>query len=446
MSVAVGKAAKVNRGKKGRGKNRRDSLPNFWERSAPDLRFGEEDFRVTCFRGERKNPAERKVSLDSYVTGIGWEDAGPILRGSLSLMKAKGHKPLAVSEGHVIQLEAAKKQGGKYRVIWKMRVENVSASAAAGSMELTLADELAWLQKSKDEWMFKKAKQGKGDNRTKRPRGWLAHQVAEEVCRRYGVKVGRLAKGTKRITNLTEKNASPLEIIMKAYKIERDHTGRKFVVRMREGRLEVVLLRRSKTMLLMGETLIEATITRGLRAGMATAAHVRATLKDSSKEKHKKIEADVVSKRASKRYGYVHTTIHLDDPVNSKAQARKLAKRKLVTSMRPSREVTLTHPGVSSLFRGDAIRMRLPELGLTEIVYVKSVSHSVGSGEYTMSVTCGFQDPYIDKKGEEIRKKRCKEARKHDRKVPGFCGDGSRRPQPRQAITRGEAVTPHRRR
>lgn len=445
MTVAVGQAAKVNRGRSGRGRNRRDVLPDYWQHSAPDLAFGEEDFRVTCFRGERKNPAERKVSLDPYVSAVGWEDAGPILRGSISLNKERGKRPLAVNEGHVIQLESAHKPGGRYRVIWKMRVEGSSASASGGVQEFQLADEMAWLQKSRDDWMFKKAKKGKANNRTKRVNGWLAHQIAQEVCRRYGVKVGRLAKGTHRINNLTEKNASPLEVIMKAYKTERDHTGRKFVVRMRNGRLEVVVLRRSKTLLLLGETLIEATITRSLRKGLATAAHVRASLKDGKKEKHKKLEADVVAKRASARYGYVHTTIRLEDPVSSKAEARKLAKRKLITAMRPSREVTLEHPGVSTLFRGDAIRLRLPELGLTEIVYVKAVSHSVSSGNYNMSVTCGFQDPYIDKKGEEIRKKRCKEARKHNRTMPSFCG-GQRRPQPKRAVSRAEAVTSQRRR
>lgn len=432
-------SAKANRGKQGRGRNRRDVLPNFWQRSAPDLEFGEEEFTLTCFRPERKNPKERKVSLDPFNTNFGWEDAGPILRGTVTLNKVEGKKPLAVNEGHIIQLESAHKPGGKKRVIWRMRVESVNASAAAGTHEVQIADEMAWLQKSRDDWMFKKAKKGKANNRTKRVNGWLAHQIAKEVCRRYGVKVGRLAKGTHRITNLTEKNASPLEIIMKAYKIERSHTGRKFVVRMREGKLEVVLLRRSKTLLLLGETLIEATIARSLRKGLATAAHVRATLKDGKKERHKKLEAEVVAKRASKRYGFVRTTIRLEDPVHSKAEARKLAKRKLITSMRPSRQVTLEHPGVSSLFRGDAIKLRLPELGLTEIVYVKSVAHSVSSGQYTMSVTCGFQDPHIDKKGEEIRKKRCEEARKHGRTPPDFCS-GEKRPQPRQAVARSEAV------
>lgn len=431
--------ARENRGKTGRGLSRRDHLPDYWQRSAGDLGFGEEEFRLTCFRPERKNPDERKVSIDPYVTSTSWEDSGPILKGSLILQAARSKRPLAINEGHMIRLEAAPRLGGQYHIVWEMRVTDSGVTASSGIHEYQLADELAWLQKSRDDWQFRKSKK-QGDNRTKRPQGWLAHQIAQEVCRRYGVQIGKLAKGTHRITNLTERNASPLDIIMKAYKAERQHTGRRFVVRMRQGKLEVVTLRRSGALLLLGETLIDATIQRSLRKGFATAAHVRATLKDQKKEKHKKLEADVVAKRASKRYGYVHTTIRLDDPVHSKAEARKLAKEKLAKSMRPTREVTLEHPGITTLHRGDALKLRLPELGLQEIVYVKTVAHTVASGSYAMSVTCGFSDPYIDKKGEKIREKRCEEARKHNRTPPSFCsGEDHPRPTPAKAQSRSEA-------
>lgn len=455
-------ATRVSRGKSGRGKNRREVLPDYWQRAAPDLKFGEEDFRVTVLRPQEKNPADRKSALDSFVTDVEWEDAGPILHGSVTLTTEKETKPLAVGEGDVIRLESAHRRGIHYVTVWDMRVEDVNENASDGTIELTLSDELAWLQKSREDWSFKasglKQKTGKktkkekeeakekgekqegegvGDVRFKRAHGWYCHEIAEEVCRRYGVKVRRLAKGTHLIKNLTEQNASPLEVIMKAYKIERENTGRRFVVRFRRGKLEVGVMVRSKTMLLIGETLIEATVSRALQKGLATAATVTATIKGKKKQKHDKLETTVVAKRASKRYGYVHTTIHLEDPVSSKAEMRKLAKRKLITSMRPSREVSLEHPGISTLFRGDSIKLQLPELGLAEIVYVKTVSHSVSAGDYTMSVTCGFQDPYVDKQGEEIRKKICEEARKHKRKTPGFCG-GRKRPQPKTAVSRAE--------
>jgi len=439
MAVALGHNARVNVGKSGRGRDRRDVLPDYWQKSAPDLSFGEERFRVTCFRGERQ-PAERKVVIDDFVTAITWEDSEPILTGTLTLQKSEGKKPMAINEGNVIRLEVAARQGGKYRRIWDMRIMDSNIGAVSGEHGYSLGDEMAWLAKSRDDWQFRKAKSKKqSDTHTHRPKGWTADQIAREVCRRYGVKVGKLAKGTKRINNLTEKNASPLDIIMKAYKLERGYSGRRFVVRMRGGQLQVVALRRSKTMLLLGETLLDATIQRSLRKTLATAAHVTATVKGEAKEdpkakkgkkghKQSKLSVDVIAKRARERYGYVRKTIHLDDPVGTKAEARREAKRELVKSMRPNREVNFDHPGISTLFRGDAIHLRLPELGLQEIVYVTGVAHSVSSGDYSMSVTCKFADPYIDKKGEEIRKKRCEKARKHNRTLPSFCAGEGKRP------------------
>jgi hypothetical protein len=455
VSAAVGPAkslARKDNGASGRGRNKRDALPDYWQAAAPDVRYGEERFRVTVFRGEMKDPKDRKVGLDEYVDAVTWEDASPILRGTLTLQKSEGRKPLAVYEGHSIRLEAAPRQGGKYRRIWDMRILDSNITGSTGTHVFNLADELAWLAKSRDDFSFRKSKGKKQSDATKyRATGWTADQITREVCRTYGVKVGKLAKGFKRINNLTEMNASPLDVIMKAYKLERNYSGRKFVVRMRGGELQVVALRRSKTMLIVGQALLEATIQRSLRKNLATAAHVRGTTKgaekkSSSKDKTKKgtkvskLEVDVVAKKAAARYGYIHRNISLEDPVNSKTEARKEGKAELVKSMRPLREVTFDHPGISTLFRGDAVKLRLPEMGLTELVYVTGVSHSVANGEYTMSVTCKFSDPYIDKKGEEIQEKQCEKARKHGRTPPGFCG-GSKRLQPTRAENRKDGGT-----
>jgi prophage tail gpP-like protein len=450
--------ARKNNGASGRGRNKRESLPNYWLRGAPSITYGEERFRVRCVRGEKKKSADRNVSLDDFVTSVSWEDSSPILRGSISLQTIEGKKPLAIYEGHKILLDVAPRQGGEYRRIWEMRILSSTITASSGEHVFDLADELAWLQKSRDDWQFKERKNKKqSDTHTYRPKGWRADQIVREVCRRYGVKVGKLAKGTKYISNLTEQNASPLEIIMKAYKLERNFSGRKFVVRMRGGELQVVPVRYSKTMLLLGGSLLDATISRSLRKSLATAAHVRATVKGSPKEpkakekgksksknkgsKQNKLEVDVVAKKAVARYGFVHTTLRLDDAVSSKAEARKEAKAELVKSMRPNRQVTFDHPGISTLFRGDAVKLQLPELGLREIAYVTGVSHSVSSGEYTMSVTVKFADPVKDEKGEEIRKKQCEKARKHGREAPSFCSDDDGRPKPKKADQRGDGGT-----
>lgn len=452
VAVAEAKAvARANNGKSGRGKNKRDALPDYWHKDQPDIKFGEERFRVTAWRGERKIPEQRKVDIDQYVTAVTWEDAGPILQGTLTLTVQEREHQLALYEGHVITLESAARMGGPFKRVWEMRIDESSIDAATGTYSFQLVDEMAWLAKSKDYFSFRKSKKKKKSDAVKyRAKGWTADQIVRAVCKKYGVKVGKLAKGTKLITNLTEKNASPLDVIMKAYKLERNYSGRKFVVRMRRGKLQVVELRRSKTMLILGSTILEATIQRTMRKGFADAATIRATVgkedKKSKKAKAKKgskqekLDIEVKATKAIKRYGYVHTNIALEDPAESKADGRKEAKQQLVKSMRPNRTVNFEHPGISSLFRGDAVKLRLPELGVNEIVYVTSVAHSIAAGEYTMQVAVKYEDPTVDKQGEEIQEKQCEKARKHNRTPPPFCGESSLRKTPKKNVVRGESI------
>lgn len=419
--------------KTGAGAARKEALPNYWLKNLPDLNFGEEVFRLTCFRPERNDPSERSVSVDHLVDSVTWEDAEPILKGTITMTKQEGKRPLGIAEGHIIRCEAAPHEGGKFRVIWDMRIMDSGITASSGGHSFSLADEMAWLSKSRDDWQFKKSKTSKqSDSHTHRPQGWTADQITKQVCRRYGVRVDKLAKGTKKINNITEKNTSPLAIIMRAYSLERAYSGRRFIIRFRHGKLQVLALRNSRTLLLMGGSLLDATINRTIKKGLATAAHVTATVKGKSKgkkaSKHSKLEIDVVAHAGAARYGYIRKTIHLKDPVGTKAEARREAKRELAKTMLPNREVSFTHPGITSTWRGDAVKLQLPELGLQEIVYIKSVVHTVSAGEYTMDVTCQFTDPYIDKKGEEIQEKRCDKARKHNRVLPGFCTGPGKRP------------------
>lgn len=251
---------------------------------------------------------------------------------------------------------------------------------------------------------------------------------------------------------------------MKAYKHERNYSGRKFVVRFREGKLQVVELRHSKTLLMLGSTLLQATIQRTMRGRFADAATVRATIgKPSNKtkkteeeeaakhtgkaktkkkgSKQEKLEIEVKAGNAIKRFGYVHRNITLEDPVSSKAEARKQAKRELVKSMRPNRNVNFSHPGITTLFRGDAVKLRIREIGISEVVYVTAVSHTIAAGEYTMQVTVKYEDPTVDKQGEKIREKQCEKARKNNRILPSFCNGPPQRKRPTKNDNRRDGGT-----
>jgi hypothetical protein len=224
--------------------------------------------------------------------------------------------------------------------------------------------------------------------------------------------------------------ASPLAVITKAYKLDRDETGRRFVIAMKNGRLTVTQLRRSRDLLLVGEHLIEATLQESLKKNFATVVKLHATAKKAKdkkgKKKKNKLEVEVKSgKAAMARYGRIRAEWTLDDPVASKAAARRQAKIRLAKSQEPKQELSMTLPGIPTLQRGDALKVAIPEFDMVELIYVASVSHNVApNGDYTMEVTAAFDDPFVDEKGEEIREKICKKARKRGRKVPEYCEGG----------------------
>jgi hypothetical protein len=122
-----------------------------------------------------------------------------------------------------------------------------------------------------------------------------------------------------------------------------------------------------------------------------------------------------------RRYGVIRAEWKIDDPVYSEANVRERAKRRLVHMQEPDQELSVTVPGIPTLQRGDALRVSLPQVGLSELVYAKTVTHSASAESYTTDLTCQFTDPFKDKEGDKTREKICKTAREKGRTLPAFC-------------------------
>lgn len=409
--------------KKGQGRNRRDRH----EHEPVDYYRGEVsqtaqkgyDFRAEVIRREKRG-TKRVLSLDPIITQINWEDKGPIREATISVTNPGSNKELPVKRGHEVRVRYRPTGGHNWHPLWRLRVFDVATNESTGNRDITVKDEVAWITKTKEDFSYKK---GKAKSEGKRPNGWYAHQIARDICRKYGIPVGKLVKGRHRIENLTEEGISPFKAIEKAYELDRDETGRKFILGIWNGKLSVRLMRRSKTMLLLGGHLVEAIYSEGMKASFATVLDVKATSK-REKGSHKKIEMEVrSSKTAMRRYGIIRAEWTIDDPVHSKAKARARAKRRLIHFQEPEETLSLSVPGIPTLQRGDAIKVKLRQSGLNEIVYASGVSHTVTAGDYMTEVECQFTDPFEDKEGDKTREKICKEARKKKRREPSFCSE-----------------------
>lgn len=408
-------AASTNKKREGKDRNKQDDIRNYWQKRKAPLAVRDYRWRVYAYRGNIKNPKRRWVRLDSMVTAMSWEDT-LIQTAQISLINPR--ESLNIIEGHKIVVHySANRDGKNWTKLWALRVTSVTISPGNDSIEIEAADELEWLKKSKDDFSYRK---GNGESKDKRPDGWYAHQIARDVAKRYGIKVGSLAKGKHSIKELVEKNASPLSIIEAAYKKEREETGYKYVIRMRNGKLFVTRLRRSRELLIYGGQALDAQITRRISERVATELTVRGKVKDGDKEKKETVRVRA-TKKIRRRYGHVHDFWTLDDPVDSIAAMRKRARREMAERQEPDREVTLTVQGHPGIQRGDAIRVALKDYGLVDLVYVTGASHSVSPGQYTVDLTLSFDEFYMDEEGEKIREKLCKKARENDRKRPKFC-------------------------
>lgn len=409
----------------GRGRNRRDEPEgpeNFWHGEREEREVEDWRFKVTLIRRDAHGREREHQRVDSMVTSLSWVEAKAATTATITLQNPDDHDNFRVDEGHQAMVEVDKAGGqANWKELWTLRVRDPS-DTTEGVLTLQMEDELAWMQRSKDDWLYKK---GKEAGPHKKRKGWLCHQVARDVCERYGVPLGRLAKGKHRIENLSMDNTSPLAVIVEAYKREREETGEKFIVRIRRGNLEVVKLRRSKYLLLASGIFLTATYNRTLSEDFATTLTVTGSYK-RKKGDQKKIEVRVRSPKAIRqRFGEVHQTFELEDPVGTTMRARKRGKRELARRQKPTRDLSFTLPGDPHLRRGDALKIKLAQFDLNQIVYLKSVAHNASPSTYTCDCIANFADPFKDEEGDKIRDKRCKEAREHGRREPDFCDENA---------------------
>jgi hypothetical protein len=418
MPISAATTGRKAKKKKGRERNRQDDLKDYWKKERPDLEVKDYYWRVYAYRGNAPK-GKRRVRLDPIITQLDWQDQ-EIQTANMTLVQSDPTKRLLIQMGHEITVYfSTVGNNGPWTTLFKLRVTSVTQSADGQEMQLEAADELEWLKRSRDDFQYKK---GNTKSRHKRPNGWYCHQITRDVCRRYGIKVGKLSKGTHPIKNLTERNADPLSIIEKAYQKERDETGNKYVIRMRGGKLHVTRLRRSRELLIYGGNAISAEVTTRLKENFASVLSVRSQIKKDGDEQ--KVKLLVKSRRDTmRRYGRVHNFWNLDDPVDSRAAARRRARRELADRQKPDKEVSMTVPGYHGLQRGDAIRIALKPQGVRELAYISEASHSVSAGNYETTITLTFDDPFVDKEGDKIRKKICKKAREKGHKAPAFCSD-----------------------
>lgn len=377
----------TQRSKSKKGAQRRPDLSKLWRELRSPVDLNQQAFRAMLLRADNQ---VKIADIDGSVMNLDWRyDPGdPVMHGTLSVKPPTTGPKISIHDGHVLRLDLL--WGGRWRELWRMRLAN-SSTALDGTKTFDLNDDAILLQENEYYWHFTKSKKGG------HPHGWKCHQVVAEVARRLKIPLGQVAEGKAWITGITGKMTA-MQVLQKAYAIERQHTSRRFVIRWEGGRLHITPLRRNPLLYVLGPMLEDGDVGRTARdPKFATAVTVTAMLKGSKgSHKHRKIRVHYHNPKAVAKDGWIHREIS-GGQVKSHAEAVHKAKRYIAQhSVRKPTLTNLTHRGIALLRRGDAIEVDLKQYGFhgkTGVCFVSAGRWSLNNGDFTMNLSVVFDDP-----------------------------------------------------
>ena len=337
--------------------------------------------------------AKRDLDLTSLCETISWGDEGPVQNAALSLRRPAPERASSLPIALGAQFELAAKNGNAPEfAVWRMVAEEPGLDRMAGTVSIELSDPDVALSADRV-WRFVKGRS--------KPLGWTAAQITEAVCAQEKVDVRALPSSTMRNTKL-EGTMSGLEMIRKAWEAEGKSSDRRYVVRLRGGRLEVRLFERGKTLYRIGdEALREPAVTLERKKKPWTVLHAFGQI--GKGKNAKKIKLTVQRPELFERLGQVE---HDKDfgRVGSRADLEGRAKRSLARQVAVVSTATITVAGVPQLERGVGVRLELDEptfMGADvdhrdrSFCWVTGARHQLQGGQYTTTISLTQQDPYL---------------------------------------------------
>lgn len=405
---------------------RQDKPKDVWNYHGSAVRLGDERMRFFGLR-----PGLEDTQLDDVITSVQWDDVTMELTGQIEMTVEPGTLDLA--DGDAIRADFAPSASAAFNELWKMGLsgdangEGITKGLAAASFTGALTSTLSSYRGDTMDFAFRRGKSHHG--------GWTCDQIAVAVGRKAGLPLGKIAGGTWQIRNLVRRDADPLDVIILAYRQERENTGRRFVAYW-DGKLNIVPLRRSEYLLEILPVLLDGNYVTKRKADFATVLNVRTNAK-SGKHKTRKIRVRVADHDAIKRYGVVTKSVHPHN-IDTEDEAREWARRSLARRTVIHRELTVDVPFMPRVRRGDALRCRWDDEGLDQIVFVKSASHVWTPGSATTTLTVRFDDPFVPFNYKASQAKRSAAAARRSRKSEKGAIESARAatPKPKNAARR----------
>lgn len=400
MSVGSDRGARSAKGR------RRSAVPSRPHTAAGDLSSFE--FRIQVRRPRDGRPLAT-LQLGGLVTEVTWERPGARTTGSITFRDPEGRDvPGLIATGDVVRLLVRDSPAGAWAAVWEMTASKpVRSIGTERGWTAELSAKLSVAQQTRKAWRY-------APDAAHR-RGWRADEMVVNAARRMKVPLGTIARGAGPLPRVALKSGSVLDLATKAYRLERREHGRRFDVSIGRGVLDVTELRRPAHVLPLGRMVTDASLGEGIATNFASAVVVTSTTKAKSGGKRRRVRATYVDRDRVRRYGYIEKKVSKAG-LTTVAAARRFGQQWLARVASPYTEVTVEHPGIPWVQRGDAFDLRLVRANLRQTVWVKNAAHALSAGRYTMTVTLATDDPWeADERAAKNAKARAATARRRGR-------------------------------
>lgn len=362
--------------------SRRPNLTRYYGRTLPAVTPGEFEFELTLLRGR----GAESLSLDSATTSFEWVDAESMMTGNLQLQRpdVSDAKSLPIARGHRVRCRV--KWAGKWYELWTMRCADPQPTVETGEVSVDLKDDMALVRVGKRRFLYRRSK--------RRRHGWFGHEILRDAARKERVRLGAVAKCRKRL-NKIDVTGSFLDLVVKVYEEEHKATGRKFVVRMRNGRLEVVSYKRNRQIYVLADQIRSAAVAAESKVQNPVTV-LRAHGRVGSGRGAKTVRYTASRPEMVRRFGRVEKKKSYGK-VDSFADLKRQVLEDLAKEYEVKRVFTVSAQGVPFIRRGDGVQLVLPSEGLRgedSFVYCTTGSHQVQGGSYTATWDFEVDDPF----------------------------------------------------
>lgn len=352
------------------------NLSRYYENQLPPIVPGDFQFFLTLLRGGRP-----PLDISGMCPTLEWQDEGTTLGGNIGLQHPDGAY-VWVARGHRVRCDTLW-QGKRYN-LWTMRCQAPQDTVEAFSTAITLVDDMDALRRDKLVWHFLRTRQ--------RRRGWTADEITRAVAKRLGMKVGKLMKG--KLYQHFSLNGSGLEAIAKAWQAENRAHGVRYVMRVTNGRFEVIEYKRNALLYLLKDQLTHSMTSENGQVHPVTVVRGYGFLGDGPHRKQ--LHFTAMDKATVQQLGYVPAQKHFGR-VNSQADLEARTKRTLAADLLAYKTASVTTPGIPFIRRGEGVELHLPNQGFAgkdAFVYCATVHNTVAGGEYNTELNVSTLDPF----------------------------------------------------